>query len=113
MKSINSTKIILNTSGLFLVSLRASVNYEQNGARGFFKFSKTKFLASWTKELNVHDAVNFFEKDFIATPINVCFLFMACIFAQTKKLLKVIFRVAFTVIFKTLPHYYLLVQSQQ
>ena len=75
----------MNNSGLFLVSLRASINYEQNGAREFLKFSKTKFLASWTKELNIHDPVNFFEKDFIATAINSCFLFMASIFAQIKE----------------------------
>ena len=75
----------MNNSGLFLVSLRASINYEQNGAREFFKFSKTKFLASWTKELNIHDPVNFFEKDFIVTAINSCFLFMASIFAQIKE----------------------------
>ena len=93
----------MNNSGLFLVSLRASINYEQNGAREFLKFSKTKFLASWTKELNIHDPVNFFEKDFIATPINSCFFVMASIFAQIKKMLNVILRVAFTVIFKKLP----------
>ena len=49
------------------------------GSGGFYKFLKKFFVAQETIDLNISWPSNFFEKYFMAPPINFSFLFKACL----------------------------------
>ena len=54
---------------------------QEGGGRGteIYKFFKKIFAAQETIDLNISCPSNFFEKYFMAPPINFNFLFKACL----------------------------------
>ena len=71
-KKNNSNNNNSNIKGVY-------IKYVGGGPEGFYKFFQKFFKAQETIDLNISWPSNFFEKYFMAPPINFSSLFKACL----------------------------------